>query len=316
MIRSTMTAAPLTLRSPRLEAFVRGVRRHRLGYLLILPASAVLAVVVAYPLASLTWLSLHRVEPLRGPAQPFVGLENYTRLLADRELVGSLAQTLVWTVGSVVLQFALGLVAALILNESFRGRGIARALLLLPWAMPAIAGAFAWKWLYHAQYGLLNELLTGLGVVERGVNWLGGPATAMAAAIVTNTWRGFPFMMLMLLAAMQAIPRELYEAAAVDGASFGRQLRYVTLPLVRPVVFVVTLLAGIWTFNNFTYIYVLTGGGPAGRTEILITYVYRNGFEYFRFGYAAALSIVLFGLIVAFSALYVRLMARRGAFAD
>ncbi len=303
-------------REGRISSILRDARRGRLGYLFILPASLVLALVVVYPLVSLVWISLHRVEPLRGPAQPFIGLDNYSRLLRDGELLGSLGQTLVWTAGSVVLQFALGLVAAVILNESFRGRGIARALLLLPWAMPAIAGAFAWKWLYHAQYGLLNEILTGLGVVERGINWLGDPATAMAAAIVTNTWRGFPFMMLMLLAAMQAIPRELYEASAVDGASFGRQLRHVTLPLVRPVVFVVTLLAGIWTFNNFTYIYVLTGGGPAGRTEILITYVYRNGFEYFRFGYAAALSIVLFGLVVVFSALYVRLMARRGAFGD
>jgi multiple sugar transport system permease protein len=293
-----------------------GVRRHRLGYLLVLPASVVLGLVVIYPLASLVWISLHRVEPLRGPAQPFIGLENYARLLRDSELVGSLGQTLVWTGASIALQFGLALIAAVILNESFRARGIARALLLLPWAMPAIAGAFAWKWMYHAQYGLLNEVLTGIGIVDRGVNWLGDAGTAMAAAIVTNTWRGFPFMMLMLLAGMQAIPRELYEAAAVDGASFGRQLRHVTLPLVRPVVFVVTLLAGIWTFNNFTYIYVLTGGGPAGRTEILITYVYRNGFEYFRFGYAAALSIVLFGLVVAFSALYIRLMARRGAFGD
>jgi ABC-type sugar transport system permease subunit len=315
-VAAIVTGLQVTKRRARFAAFFGEVRRGRLGYLFILPASLVLAVVVIYPLVSLVWISLHRVEPLRGEAQPFIGLDNYGRLLRDGELLGSLGQTLVWTAGSVVLQFTLGLVAAVILNESFRGRGIARALLLLPWAMPAIAGAFAWKWLYHAQYGLLNEVLTGIGIVGRGVNWLGDPGTAMAAAIVTNTWRGFPFMMLMLLAAMQAIPRELYEASAVDGASFGRQLRHVTLPLVRPVVFVVTLLAGIWTFNNFTYIYVLTGGGPAGRTEILITYVYRNGFEYFRFGYAAALSIVLFGLVVVFSGLYVRLMARRGAFGD
>lgn len=313
---SIVADTPLLLRRPQLLAIRRGIRRHRFAYLLVLPASAVLALVVVYPIASLIWFSVHRVEPLRGPAQPFVGLDNYARLVGDSELLASLGQTLFWTAGSIVLQFALGLVAAVILNESFRGRGIARALLLLPWAMPAIAGAFAWKWLYHAQYGLLNEVLRGLGLIERGVSWLGDPATAMIAAVVTNTWRGFPFMMLMLLAAMQAIPRELYEAAAVDGASFGRQLRHVTLPLVRPVVFVVTLLAGIWTFNNFTYIYVLTGGGPAGRTEILITYVYRNGFEYFHFGYAAALSIILFGLVAAFSALYVRLMARRGAFGD
>jgi multiple sugar transport system permease protein len=315
-VATIVTGPRVTRRGARFAAIVGEARRGRVGYLFILPASLILALVVLYPLVSLAWISLHRVEPLRGATQPFIGLDNYGRLLRDGELLGSLGQTVVWTAGSVVLQFGLGFVAAVILNESFRGRGIARALLLLPWAMPAIAGAFAWKWLYHAQYGLLNEVLTGIGVVDRGVNWLGDPGTAMAAAIVTNTWRGFPFMMLMLLAAMQAIPRELYEASAVDGASFGRQLRDVTLPLVRPVVFVVTLLAGIWTFNNFTYIYVLTGGGPAGRTEILITYVYRNGFEYFRFGYAAALSIVLFGLVVVFSAIYVRLMARRGAFGD
>jgi multiple sugar transport system permease protein len=315
-VAAIVTGNPARQRGVGIASFARAVRRGRLGYLFVLPAALVLALVVVYPLVSLVWISLHRVEPLRGPAEPFIGLDNYGRLLRDSELLGSLGQTLIWTAGSVALQFALGLIAAVILNESFRGRGIARALLLVPWAMPAIAGAFAWKWMYHAQYGLLNEVLTGLGLVDRGVNWLGDPGTAMVAAIVTNTWRGFPFMMLMLLAAMQAIPRELYEVSAVDGASFGRQLRHVTLPLVLPVVFVVTLLAAIWTFNNFTYIYVLTGGGPAGRTEILITYVYRNGFEYFRFGYAAALSIVLFGLVVVFSALYVRLMARRGAFAD
>lgn len=298
---------------PSLAAAVRG---GRIGYLFVLPAAAILVGVVVYPIASLVWMSLHRVEPLRGAAEPFIGLANYARVLGDAGLAGALVQTAIWTVGSVVLQFVLGLTAALILSESFRGRGIARALLLLPWAMPAIAGAFAWKWLYQGQVGLLNELGRGLGLTERGIDWLGDPTSAMAAAIVVNVWRGFPFMMLMLLAAIQAVPQELREAAASDGAGYWGQLRYVTLPLIRPVIFVVTLLAGIWTFNNFTYIYILTGGGPAGATEILVTYVYRNGFEYFRFGYAAALSIVLFGLVVAVSAAYVRLMARQGAFGE
>lgn len=292
------------------------VSRGRIGYLFILPAAVLLLGVVVYPIASLVWMSLRRVEPLRGADEPFVGLDNYARVLTDEGLRGTLVQTTVWTVGSVGLQLLLGMAAALILSESFRGRGVARALLLLPWAMPAIAGAFAWKWLYQGQVGLLNEVVRGVGLSERGVDWLGSPASAMAAAIVVNVWRGFPFMMLMLLAAIQAIPRELREAAASDGAGFWGQLRFVTLPLIRPVIFVVTLLSGIWTFNNFTYIYILTGGGPAGATEILVTYVYRNGFEFFRFGYAAALSVVLFGLVVVVSALYVRLMARQGAFAE
>jgi multiple sugar transport system permease protein len=309
-----MTGALTLLRAGRHSARLFVTRRGRAGYLFILPAAAILAGVVVYPIASLVWMSLHRIEPLRGSAEPFIGLGNYGRVLGDAGLWSTLLQTSIWTVGSVVLQFALGLVAALILSESFRGRGIARALLLVPWAMPAIAGAFAWKLLYQGQIGLLNEILRGAGFAERGVDWLGDPASAMAAAIVVNVWRGFPFMMLMLLAAIEAVPRELREAAASDGAGYWGQLRYVTLPLVRPVVFVVTLLSGIWTFNNFTYIYILTGGGPAGTTEILVTYVYRNGFEYFRFGYAAALSIVLFGLVVLISAVYVRLMARQGAF--
>lgn len=300
--------APLLLRT-----VWRGLRRHGLGYLLILPASLLLVAVLFYPLLSLFRMSFYDIEPLRHPEPVFSGLKNYARLLNDPDLRGSLAQTALWTFGSVVIQFVIGLVAALILNESFRGRGLARALLLIPWAMPSVVGAFSWKWMYHAQLGLLNHILTSLHLISRNINWLGDPATAMLSAVITNSWRGFPFMMLMLLAGIQNIPRELYDASAVDGASFWQQLRYVTLPLLKPVVFVVTLLASIWTFNNFTYIYILTGGGPAGKTEILVTYVYKNGFQFFHFGYAAALSVLLFAIIVTMSAIYIRLMSPKGA---
>jgi len=288
------------------------LRRNGPGYLLILPATLLLAAVIAYPLISLFRMSLHDIEPLRHPGETYCGIDNYVRLLSDPDLRSSLGQTAFWTFGSVASQFVIGLVAALVLNESFRGRGLARALMLVPWAMPSVVGAFAWKWMYHAQYGLLNHLLKTLHLVPRNVNWLGSPATAMVSVVITNSWRGFPFMMLMLLAGIQNIPRELYDASAVDGASFWQQLRHVTLPLLRSVVFVITLLAAIWTFNNFTYIYILTGGGPAGKTEILITYVYKNGFQFFHFGYAAALSVALFAIVVIMSAVYIRLMSGKG----
>ncbi len=298
------------------HAVRKGFRRHLLGYLLILPAGLILAVVLIYPLVSLIRMSVFDIEPLRHPDPIFSGIDNYVRLLSDPNLRSSLAQTAFWTIGSVTVQFGIGLLAALILNEAFRGRGLARALLLVPWAMPSVVGAFAWKWMYHAQLGLLNHIITSLHLVSRNVNWLGDPTTAMIAAVITNSWRGFPFMMLMLLAGMQNIPHELYDASAVDGASFWQQLRFITLPLLKPVVFIITLLASIWTFNNFTYIYILTGGGPAGMTEILVTYVYKNSFQFFHFGYAAALSVLLFAIVVVLSAAYIRLMSRGAVTGD
>ncbi len=179
-------------------------------------------------------------------------------------------------------------------------------LMLVPWATPAVVGALAWKWVYHGQYGLLNAVLGtfGLGGLERA--WLGDPSTALGAVIMANVWRGFPFIAVMLGAALANLPAELHEAAVIDGASGWQELRYVTLPLLRPAILLATLLSGIWTFNNFSTIYILTGGGPAGRTNILVTFVYQNGFQYFEFGYAAALSVMLFAIVLVPSIFYVR----------
>lgn len=246
------------------------------------------------------------------PQPIFSGVKNYLKILNDVDLRNSLLQTAYWTFGSVIIQFVLGFVAALILGETFRGRGLARSLLLIPWAMPSVVGALAWKWMYHGQYGLLNHMLRSLHLISHDVNWLGNISTAMVSVIVTNSWRGFPFMMLMLLAGLQNIPKEIYDASAVDGASFWQQLWYIILPLLKPVIFVVILLASIWTFNNLTYIYILTGGGPAGRTDILVTFVYKQGFEYFHFGYAATLSVMLFLVILALSLAYIKLMGLEG----
>lgn len=287
---------------------LRQMRKHSLAYSLILPAVLALATVVGYPLFRVFWMGFFDIEPLKHPEPVFVGLGNYARLLHAPDFWESFFRTAYWTLGSVFLQFVIGLTAALILNENLRGRGLARTLLLIPWVMPAVIGAFAWRWIYHGQYGILNHWLRTLHLLTSNVNWLGNLSTAMTAVVIANTWRGFPFMMVMLLAGLQNIPQELYEAAAVDGASAWQGLRHITLPLLKPVILVVTLLAGIWTFNNFSYIYILTGGGPAGKTDILVTYVYKQGFDYFHFGYAAASSVVLFLIVFAFSLIYARVM--------
>ncbi|MEW6105898.1 MAG: sugar ABC transporter permease, partial [Bacillota bacterium] len=276
----------------------------------IAPTLICLLVVLAYPLALIVGMSFFDVEPTRHVGWVFTGMGNYREIVRDRDMWGSLANTAIWTIGSVAIQFVVGLAGALVLREHFRGNALLRSLLLVPWATPAVVGALAWKWMYHGQYGLVNAFLRTLGFREVSVAWLGDPRTAMGAVIVTNAWRGFPFIMLMLLAGLLSVPDTLREAAAIDGASFWQDLRYVTLPQLRPVVLVSTLLAGIWTFNNFSYIYILTGGGPAGRTDILVTFVYRNAFKYFRFGYAAALSVVLFLLVLLASAAYIRLVGR------
>ncbi len=286
-------------------------RRDRwIPCLFISPTVICLLVVLAYPLASVVGMSFFDVEPTRHAGWVFAGIGNYLDIVRDRDMSGALLNTAVWTVGSVAAQFVVGLAGALVLRERFRGNTFLRSLLLVPWATPAVVGALAWKWMYHGQYGLVNSFLRALGFSEANVAWLGDPRTAMGAVIATNAWRGFPFIMLMLLAGLLSVPDALREAAAIDGASFWQDLRYVTLPQLRPLMLISTLLAGIWTFNNFSYIYILTGGGPAGRTDILVTFIYRNAFKYFHFGYAAALSVALFLLVLLASIAYIHLVGR------
>lgn len=284
------------------------IRKNRLAYFLILPATVCLAIVLLYPLFRVFYMSFFEIEPLYHKEPIFTGIKNFQKILSDSRFKGTILQTAYWTFGSVALQFIIGLTAALIINEAFWGRGLARALLLVPWAMPAVVGAFSWKWMWHGEYGVVNHILKTLHLIPHNINWLGGISTAMAAVIITNTWRGFPFIMIMLLAGLQNIPKELYDASSIDGASVGQELRYITLPLLKPVILVTTLLAGIWTFNNFAYIYILTGGGPGGKTDILVTFIYKQGFRFFHFGYAAALSVALFFVVLAFSLLYIKIM--------
>jgi len=259
-------------------------RKNRLAYLLVLPATLCLAMVLLYPLFRVFYMSFFEIEPMYHKESIFIGIKNYQNILSDSSFRGVMLQTAYWTFGSVVIQFIIGLIAALIINEAFWGRGLARGLLLVPWAMPAVVGAFSWKWMYHGQYGVINYILKNLHLIPHSINWLGDISIAMPACVISNSWRGFPFMMIMLLAGLQNIPKELYDASSIDGASFGQKLKYIILPLLKPVILVTTLLAGIWTFNNFAYIYVLTQGGPAGKTDILVTFIYKQGFEYFHFG--------------------------------
>ncbi|MBF4571809.1 sugar ABC transporter permease [Herbiconiux sp. VKM Ac-1786] len=279
---------------------------------MLAPITVVSAVVIGFPILFVIAESFFDVNPSRHAGWEFAGLENYFAIAQDAEIGPVLLNSAVWTFGSVALQFVLAFAAALVVREALQGRAWAwlRAAYIIPWATPIIVGAMAWRWLYQPQFGLVNSVLQQIGLGDFAHAWLSDPATALGAVMVTNVWRGFPFIMVMLLSGMAAIPEEVYEAAKVDGAGAMQRVFWITLPMLRPVILLSTLMSLIWTFNNFGLIYVMTGGGPDGASDILTTFVYKNAFERFDFGYASALSVFLFVIVSAGSLLYVRALGK------
>jgi len=213
-----------------------------------------------------------------------------------------------FTIVSVSLELLLGLAIALLLQRSFRGRGWMRVVVLLPWAIPTVVSARMWEWLYNAEFGLLNYVAALAGLTTQPVNWLGDPFWALHAAIVMDVWKTMPFAAILLLAGLQTIPRDLYQAARVDGANPWQIFRSVTLPLLKPMILVVLLFRTLDAFRVFDAVYVLTGGGPANSTETLSIYTYKVLFQTLQFGYGSALAVVTFAAVALISLLYLKLM--------
>ena len=218
----------------------------------------------------------------------------------------SLWNSLIWVFGSVSLQFLGGFVAALLLHQGFRGRALVRTVTLLPWIIPGIVVALVWEWLYQPNYGVINDLLVRSGLLRDRVAWLSDPVLAMPAVIATNVWRGVPFFAIMLLAGLQAIPDDIYEAARVDGASVTQRFWHITVPLLRPIIVVATATRIIWTFNYADLIFVMTSGGPANATQITSTYTLLQAYSNLDFGYAATLSVVLLLIMLGFTVFYLK----------
>lgn len=280
--------------------------------IMLAPITVASAVVIGFPIVFVIVESFFDVNPSRHTGWIFAGISNYVEIAGDKALAPVMLQSAVWTFGSVILQFAIAFAAALLIREALQGRawGWLRSLYVLPWATPIIVGAMSWRSLYQPQLGLINEILGDLGLGTLKHAWLSDPHTALGAVIATNVWRGFPFIMVMLLSGMASISDEVYEAARVDGARGVQTIMYVTLPLLRPIILLSSLMSLIWTFNNFGLIYVMTQGGPDGASDILTTFVYKNAFQDFNFGYASALSVFLFVIVAAGSLLYVRSLGK------
>jgi ABC-type sugar transport system permease subunit len=274
---------------------------RRFAWALVTPALATVAGVAVFPLAWTAWESLHRHD-LRMPwlGRPFVGLANYGEILADRRFWEALGHTALFTAASVTLEVLLGLGLALAMNRTFRGRGLVRAAVLVPWAIPTVVAALLWRFLFDSQAGIANAFLA------EPIVWFNRAATAWVPIILADVWKTTPFVALLLLAGLQNIDPAVYEAAEVDGAGAWRRLWNVTLPLLKPALLVALIFRTLDAFRVFDLVYVLTGGGPGTATEPIALYTFNTFFANLRFGYGAALSVIVFLVTFLLAMLYVR----------
>ena len=279
-------------------------RRRLVGYAFIAPVFAFLCAIVLFPLAHAFWTSLQRI---RGLNATFVGVQNYERVLTDDAFWHSLGVSLAFTTACVALHIAIGLAMALLLNELRFARTALRIAFLTPWMVAPAVGATIWLWLLEPQFGVVNYLLQAAGLIRAPLAWLGEPALAFASVVAVDVWRGVPFVMLLMLAGLQTIPREQYEAAAMDGANPWQRFRWITLPNLRYLLVVASTLDIINTIRHYDIIGVMTAGGPANATEVLPVLLYNTAFRGNRFGEAAAIGVLLLAIVLAFSIFHIRL---------
>ena len=282
-----------------------------IGKIYITPALLIVAVVMLFPLVYNIIQSFFEVT-IFTDGWRFIGFEQYADLLTDGRFLNALRNTFVWTIFSVLFQFVFGFLCALALSQDkIRFRGILRALIMLSWVLPGVIGAMVWRWMYHTDFGILNEVLVAIGIIAEPLPWVGSTQLALPAAIIVNVWKMFPLVLLYIEAALQSVPVELHQAAAVDGAGAWQRFRVVTWPHVRNTCKTIVLLLTIWTLNSFTFIFILTEGGPGTASQVLSLFIHREAFRNFNFGRASAASTVLFLIVGLFSIVYIRSTMKR-----
>jgi len=303
--RSGINAAEMSLaRRAGLIPTTKPKRREQLaGLLTIAPAFILILALTVYPVAYSIWLSLLEKHSFF-PQQRFVGLENYFYLSKDPEFWSSLWLGVVYSVWTIFFQVILGVAAALILNETFVGRGLVRGIVLFPYMIPTIVAVILWKWLLNDTYGVVNYWLLALGIVRDPISWLGADHI-MLSTIIMSIWQFFPFVLLSILARLQTIPEALYEAAKVDGATALHRFVYITLPQIRGILFVVILLRSIWMFTKFDTVWLMGEGAGAGRfIRTLPVYAYMRTLTYYQAGLGAALAVIMFAILVVCTVIY------------
>jgi ABC-type sugar transport system permease subunit len=283
-------------------------KEKRLGYLMILPSVVFVLVISIFPLTRGVWLSFQSYYLLR-PNKPrgFIGLENFKNLIFnDPEFTGVLVYSFIYTISIVVVGYLFGLFLALLLNRNIKGRSIYRALILLPWVIAPTIASTNWLWVLNDRVGVINKWLQRIGMISDPIIFLAKGDIARITVIFTSIWKAFPFFTIVILASLQSIPQELYESAHIDGAGFWRALRYITLPIIKNVSAVATILMFIWNFNNFENIYLLTEGGPAQATFTLPILTYYTAFYRSNMGYASAIATLMLLILLVAALVYLR----------
>jgi ABC-type sugar transport system permease subunit len=283
----------------------------RLAWWLVTPALATILLVALFPLLWTLWESVH-LHDLRMPwlGRPFIGAVNYAEALRDPRFWAALGHTAFFTAVSVTLELGLGLALALAMNRATRGRTVIRAAVLVPWAIPTVVSALLWRFIFDDQAGIVNAVLSGVGLIRQPIVWFIHPDLAWVPLIVSDVWKTTPFVALLLLAGLQNIDSSLYEAARIDGASSWQQFRHVTLPLLKPAMLVALVFRTLDSVRVFDLVYVLTGGGPGTSTEPIALYTFNSLLQNLRFGYGSALSVITFVVSFALALGYLRLLGR------
>ena len=281
------------------------LKDRQLGALFVAPALVVMALLIGWPILYALFLSFQNLTVAGGEVSyEFAGLSNYLRFLEDARLHQTLAQTLVYTALRVGGTVFIGMGLAVLLNQVLPGVGLLKRLFLIPWALSYVVNALVWGWIYHGNFGALNAILLAIGAIDKYHVWLAEPTSAMIAIIFADIWKAVPFAALMILAALQGVPRDLEDAAKVDGANAWARFRFIVLAWIRPVLLVLVVMETMWAFKAFDLIWVLTKGGPLDRTMILNVYAYQQTFVFFNFGYGAAVAYLITVLILGLTVLY------------
>ncbi len=276
---------------------VQAKRKYKIESLLFLPTLLILFVTIAYPFISNFYYSFTDFTLVK-PVKSFVFLDNYIRIIQSDYFIETIMRTVVWTCTNIFFMLTLGMATALLLDSNVRGTTIIKASILIPWVLPEIVTGYSWKWMFSADYGIVNYWLETLNIIQADFSWFRNGTTAMGVAILANVWRAFPFMALMLYARLKTLSRDQIEAAKIDGANTLQSFLHITLPYLKGTIQILSLLSFIWTFNAFGIIYSLTGGGPINKTETFPFIVQKTAFQYYKFGEASTMSIIMFFIMI------------------
>jgi multiple sugar transport system permease protein len=281
--------------------------------LLLAPALLILTFTVLYPLLRSIYLSFQSYSLMNLSTGPrYIGLRNFQTLFNDKAYWAIWGTTIVFVISSVGGQFLLGFLTALVLNQNLKYRNLFRGLFLMPWIVPTVVAALLWKWIYNQQYGIFNYVLQSVGIIPAFRAWIGEPGLALFSVVLANIWKGFPFHMIVLLAALQTIPHDLNEAATMDGTSIIQRFRFITLPLMRYIIMIVLIISIIWTFQSFTMIWTMTEGGPVTATTTMAISIFRTAFQNFDLGQSATIGTIWLVALALFTLVFMGVMRGMG----